>query len=245
MKKSLQKEPEIVYPMRINRYLALQGHSTRRGADTLIEQKKVTINGKIAVLGDKVNKEDRVEIQNAGREKNNYVYLAYNKAPGITTTMPQPGEKAIVDLVKFRTKVFPVGRLDKESRGLIILTNDGRIIERLLSPDKTHEKEYQVVVNKPITEQFIQRLEKGIALEDFTTKPAVVEELDEKTLTITITEGKRHQIRRMCTACGYEVRDLQRIRIMNIRLGNTKEGQYRELSGKELTLFLESIGLKK
>ncbi len=245
MKKSAPKQPEVAYPMRINRYLALQGYSTRRGADTLIEQKKVTLNGKIAVLGDKVNKEDKVEIQNAGREKNDYVYLAYNKAPGITTTMPQPGEKSIVDLIKFRTKVFPVGRLDKESRGLLILTNDGRVTERLLSPDRDHEKEYQVVVNKEITDHFLKRLEQGIKLEDFTTKPAVVEEIGDKTLVITITEGKRHQIRRMCTACGYEVKDLQRIRVMNVRLGSTKEGQYRELLGKELTLFLDSIGLKK
>ncbi len=229
--------------MRINRFLALQGHSTRRGADELIGKGKVFINDKVAVLGDKVMKEDKVEVKNAGKDKNTYVYLAYNKAPGVVTTMPQPGEKSIEDIVKFRTRVFPVGRLDKESRGLIILTNDGRITDRLLSPEYNHEKEYKVVVNKPLHEGFLEKMRKGIKLEDFTTKPSEVEETGESEFHITLTEGKKHQIRRMCTACGFEVRDLQRVRIMNVTLGTLAEGQYKELTGKDLKTFLTSIGL--
>ncbi len=235
---------KMTYPMRINRYVAMIGYATRRGADELIEAKKVTINGKIAVLGDKVQETDVVVVDENKKKNSSRVYLAYNKPMGIVTSAPQEGETSITDILHFRTKIFPVGRLDKNSRGLIILTNDGRITKRLLSPEYEHGKEYEVGVNKPIREGFLNGMRKGVQLEDFLTKPAEVEELDEMSFKITLTEGKKHQIRRMCTAFGYETRDLRRVKIMNVEIGNLREGQYRVLEGKELAVFLQSLGLK-
>jgi 23S rRNA pseudouridine2604 synthase len=231
-------------PTRINKYLAEKGFSTRRGADALIAAGKVKINGRPAKLGDKVNESDKVEVdQNAITQKEQgYVYYAYNKSIGIVTHSPQKGEKDIAQVVKLKG-VFPLGRLDKESHGLILLTNDGRVTERLLSPEAEHEKEYVVKVDKPLKQNTLTRLGKGVKIEGYITKQAVVEELGTRALRLTITEGKRHQIRRMLTALGYVVTDLKRIRIMNIRLGELHDGEVRPLTATEKKTFLTDLGL--
>ena len=229
--------------MRINKYLAQRGDATRRGADVLVEERKVTINGKLAKLGDPVYENDTVLVKGAGSKK--YVYFAYCKPKGVISHSPQNGEESIEDAIrgKIREEVFPVGRLDKDSYGLIILTNDGRITERLLSPDRSHEKEYAITVDKPITQRFIKELERGVDIEGYRTKPATAKAVSENKLHIIITEGKKHQLRRMCAALGYTIRDLKRIRIMNIALGSLNPRQFREIKGKELEKFLALMGI--
>ena len=228
--------------IRINKYLADKGYATRRGADDIISKGLVTINGKKAVLGDKVTDTDVVVI-NQKRKPNQYVYLAYNKPQGVVTTNAQGEEKEIIDAVRYRTRVFPVGRLDKDSYGLIILTNDGRITDRLLNPDKHHEKEYAVTVNKKYTPAFIKHMTEGVDIGDYVTRPTKVKRLKDTTFLITLTEGKNRQIRRMTEKLGYTVTDLKRVRIQNILLNNVKPGQYREIIDDERETFLTSLGL--
>jgi len=228
--------------IRINKYLADKGYATRRGADDIISKGLVTINGKKAVLGDKVTDTDVVVI-NQKRKPNQYVYLAYNKPQGVVTTNAQGEEKEIIDAVRYRTRVFPVGRLDKDSYGLIILTNDGRITDRLLNPDKHHEKEYVVTVNKKYTPAFIKHMTEGVDIGDYVTRPTKVKRLKDTTFLITLTEGKNRQIRRMTEKLGYTVTDLKRVRIQNILLNNVKPGQYREIIDDERETFLTSLGL--
>jgi 23S rRNA pseudouridine2604 synthase len=235
---------EVVYPIRINRYLALNNYCSRREADALIEKGVVLINEKKAKIGDKVNETDKVTVNSkvAGIMKK-YVYFAFNKPRGIVTNSPKDGQKSIKDITYSAQDVFPVGRLDKNSRGLIILTNDGRINDKLLNPERNHEKEYVVEVNKPITNIFLKVMRQGVQLEDFKTKPAVVVQKDEITFHITLTEGKKHQIRRMCTNLGWEVVDLKRIRVMGIKLGTLGSGQQRKIQGAELEDLLKSLGM--
>ncbi len=225
---------KIVYPVRINKYLAHRGYATRRGADEIIARGEVTINGKKAVLGDVVKEGDVVEMRNSQPE--NYVYYAYNKPRGIITHSPEAGEKSIEDSIRGRIpeKVFPIGRLDKASQGLILLTNDGRITDKLLSPENDHEKEYEVMVDKPVNSQFLHGLKIGVDIEGYMTKPAQAKKVSEQKISIVITEGKKHQIRRMCAALGYVVKNIKRIRIMNITLGNLGPGQFRKLTDEEL-----------
>ncbi|MCX6739316.1 MAG: pseudouridine synthase [Candidatus Parcubacteria bacterium] len=235
--------PKNEYPMRINKYLAKRGDSTRRGADILIGERKVTINGRLARLGDTVNENDKVLVK--GKETKKYLYFAYCKPKGVISHSPQNGEESIEDAIRgqIRQEVFPIGRLDKDSYGLIILTNDGRITERLLSPDRAHEKEYAITVDKPITQRFIKQLERGVDIEGYITKPAKAKAVSDNKLNIIVTEGKKHQLRRMCAALGYSIRDLKRIRIMNIVLGSLNPRQFREITGKELEKFLSLMGM--
>ncbi len=232
--------------IRINKYLADKGYETRRGADEIITKGLVTINGKRAVLGDKVTEADVVVVSQK-RKPTQYVYLAYNKPKGLVTTNAQGEEKEITDAVHYRTRVFPIGRLDKESYGLIILTNDGRITDRLLNPDKNHEKEYVVEVNKKYTPGFLRNMTEGVDIgnpkEPYTTKPTKMKKLKETTFSITMTEGKNRQIRRMTEKLGYTVTDLKRVRVQNILLGNVKPGAYREIVDEERETFLNSLGL--
>lgn len=239
----MNNEP-LIYPVRINRYLAHKGLSTRRGADELIEKKLITINGKVAKLGDKVNEKDVVVIADSALAdaSRQYRYIAYHKPCGVSTDV-QPGSLSISSELPALRGLFPLGRLDKASHGLIILTNDGRLTERLLHPSHEHEKEYLVRVDKPISDSFIRRLERGILIEGYKTKPAKARRAGETILYITLVEGKKHQIRRMCTAEGYQVKDLNRVRVMNIELGTLKEGAYRNIEKEELSTFLKSIGL--
>lgn len=235
-------------PIRINKYLALHKYATRRGADELIEAGKVTINGRTAVLGDKVAPGDVVQVDAAAVQKRQsaYAYYAYNKPVGIVTHSPQAGEVDIRMSLqdKGMRECSPIGRLDKDSHGLILLSNDGRLTERLLSPAFDHEKEYRVRVSKPLKQSMLTRLAKGVKLEDgYLTKPAEVWADSDYVLHIVLTEGKRHQIRRMVTACGYEVVDLERVRIMNVQLASLTEGDYRPLTSSEQRQLLTSLGL--
>ncbi|MDB5266555.1 MAG: Pseudouridine synthase [Parcubacteria group bacterium] len=227
--------------MRINKYLALKGYSTRRGADELIEKHQVLINGRFAVLGDKVESGDAVKVR-SGRKPSDYVYYAYNKPEGVATIAPNKGAKGIKETIDLKN-VFPIGRLDKNSHGLIILSNDGRITDRLLNPIHTHDKEYVVKVKDKLRNNFKEKMEAGVNIEGYVTKPTKIELIDETTFSVTLTEGKKHQIRRMVVALFGEVRDLKRIRIMNIALGKLAPNSYRKIEGEELKTFLTSLGL--
>jgi 23S rRNA pseudouridine2604 synthase len=176
--------------------------------------------------------------------KKKFIYLAYNKPEGVVSTNPQKDEKGILQSAKFPAGVFPVGRLDKESHGLIIMTNDGRVTDRLLNPIYNHEKEYIVEVDRNFTPGFIKNMAEGVYIGDETTRPAVVKKINENTFSIILTEGKNRQIRRMTEKLGYTVRDLQRVRVQNILLKNTPLNTYREITGNEQTEFLKSIGLE-
>lgn len=229
------------FPMRINKYLAIMKHSTRRGADALIEKGLVFINERKARLGDKVAEADKVEVRHKG-ERKKLSYFAYYKPKGIVTIGAGRGEKEIKDILPLKG-LFPIGRLDKDSHGLIILTNDGRITDRLLNPKYFHEKEYRVKTKEKLRSSFKAKMEAGVKIEREMTRPARVEITGDKSFNVTLTEGKHHQIRRMCAALFQEVDDLQRVRIMNISLDKLQPGEFRQIEGKELETFLSSIGL--
>jgi len=231
-KKEIKKVEKPVFPMRINKYLALNGYATRRGADEIIKKKQVFLNNKLAVLGDKVEEKDIVEVRFRGKQKP-YLYFAYNKPKGLATE----------DIKIDRKGIFPIGRLDKDSEGLIILTNDGRITERLLSPEYFHEKEYLVNTKEKLRNNFKGKMEMGVKIEDEMTRPCKVQILGENTFRVTLTEGKKHQIRRMCVALFQEVKNLKRIRILNINLGKLKTGSYIPIDGIDLNQFLTFLGL--
>lgn len=231
------------FPQRINKYLALNNYSTRRGADELIEKGQVFINGKKARLGDQVYKDDKVTV-NEKAIRRDYVYYAYNKAIGVSTN-PDVNTKDILKVTKFKEKVFPIGRLDKDSHGLILMTNDGRITDRLLSPTYIHEKEYIIKVEPNFTDKFLELMSNGVKFDKYTSKKCQVwrKGQSKNTFHIILTEGKKRQIRRMCEALHHKVIDLKRIRIMNVLLDNIKEGEYRKIEGKELDLLLKSLNI--
>ncbi len=224
--------------------MAQVGFTTRRGADELIKKGEVFVNGVMAVLGQKVSPKDTIEIRKYTPNVP-YVYFAYNKPVGIVTVNPGSGEKDILSTTKFPTKVFPVGRLDKDSHGLIIMTNDGRVTSHLLSPEKEHEKEYVVQTDTEYNEFFLNKLSRGVKFETYTTKPCKTKGLGPDTFSIILTEGKNRQIRRMVSVFRHFVKDLKRIRIENIKLGTLKEGTFRVIEGKELDTFLKKIGINK
>jgi len=226
--------------IRINKYLAMQGVATRREADKIISSGKITINGRKAVLGDKVNEGDKVEI--IKKIKNNFVYYAYYKPRGVITHSPQRGEKDIASSINLKS-VFPIGRLDKDSEGLIILTNDGRITDRLLNPKNEHDKEYIVTTRVPYEDYKLKTMEKGMDLEGISTAPCKTKSIDEKNFSITLSEGQKHQIRRMCDALTLPIDSLKRVRVMNIKLGQLKSNMYRKIEGEELKEFLKSLSL--
>lgn len=225
--------------MRINKYLAQEGLCTRREADRYIAQGLVYINGKRAELGSQVKEGDRVETELPERE---YRYFAYNKPKGIVTHSPQDGQKGIQDVAGLKG-VSPMGRLDKASHGLIILTDDGRITEKLLGPEANREKEYVVITKEHLPPSFKARMEKGVDIEGYLTKPAKVKMLGDSKFSIILTEGKKHQIRRMCAAWGYTVADLRRVRVMNIKIDQLQPGQFRTIKGVELKEFLKGLGV--
>lgn len=231
------------YPIRINKYLALKNYSTRIGGDELIKKGLVFINGRKAVLGDKVNENDEVIVKTKGQKKE-YVYYAYNKNVNISTN-PDKNSKDILQITKFPTKVFPVGRLDKDSHGLIILTNDGRVTDRLLSPKYIHEKEYIVKLDKPFSDTFIKLLKNGVHFDGFISRKCQADRFgkSKNTFWIILTEGKKRQIRRMCEALHHNVVDLKRIRVMNIKLDKIPLGNFREIKDQELNEFLKQLNL--
>lgn len=228
-------EPSI----RLNKYLAQQKIASRREADALIEKGLVLVNGKRAHLGDKVTDKDKVVIRGKAKE---CLYYAYNKPMGVITHSAQDDEEEIVE-VDGLPGVYPVGRLDKGSHGLIILTNDGRITERLLSPEYAHEKEYVVKTGHDLRDSFKRNMEAGVDIGGYVTKKCNVKFLGERQFRITLTEGKKHQIRRMVDAMHNEVVDLQRVRVMNIKLGDLGENKNRKIEGAELKQFLTALGL--
>jgi len=233
------------YPIRINKYLSSQNYCSRREADGLIKTGLVKINGQTAVLGDKVSENDKVELSPSVKDRTSKLkYYAYHKPAEIVTHNPEDGQYEIREIFPIKDKtIFPVGRLDKSSRGLIILTNDGRITGKLLGPEMNREKEYMVRVDKKINGFFLNKLSFGLDLGDFVTKPCQARQTGADEFSIILTEGKKHQIRRMCDALGFVVKDLQRIRIMNIGLKDLKPNKYREIKGKELETFLSALGL--
>ncbi len=233
-------------PVRINKYLADQGIASRREADQLIVSKKVKVNGKLAEIGQQITESDRVEVIGNTKKK---TYLAYYKGRGIITHSPSEGETDIAARLKQDysiTDVSPVGRLDKDSEGLMILSNDGRITAPLLDPESQTEKEYQVLVDKPLSGMAARLFENGIDIEGYKTKPAkaIVAKKNPKRFNIILTEGKKHQIRRMCAAAGYQVQSLKRVRVGSIKLGSLKPNQYRKISGDELKAFLKELSVK-
>lgn len=243
--KKAPPEPKEGYPMRLNKYLAHEGVATRRGADELITRGRVFLNDQVAKLGDKVDEGDRVELRGKHSSKKLY-YFAYHKPVGVITHSPQEGEEDIqqhITLPKGVKGVFPIGRLDKDSRGLIILTNDGRVTDRLLNPEYDHDKEYRVRVKDPLREIFAKSMSEGIDIEGYMTAPCTVKKTGDHTFSITLSEGKKHQIRRMVSAHHNVVLDLERIRILNIKLDTLRAGELRAIEGDELKEFLSLIHL--
>jgi len=222
---------------RINKFLSEVGYCSRRRADRLIEEGKVTINGKIPELGTKVEVGDQVEVEGQRIEKSKKqenIYLAFNKPVGIVCTTDRRVEpNNIVDFIKYPKRIFPIGRLDKSSEGLILLTNDGDIVNKILRARNNHEKEYIVMVNRPINTEFIKSMSNGVQILDTVTKKCIVVKLGPKQFKIILTQGLNRQIRRMCESLGYRVLSLKRVRIMNIKL-DIPTGKYRELVKKEL-----------
>ena len=223
---------------RINKFLSEVGYCSRRAADRLIEEGKVTINGKIPEMGTKINRGDQVEVEGQRIErstKTKNIYLAFNKPVGIVCTTDRRVEfDNIIDYIRYPKRIFPVGRLDKLSEGLIFLTNDGDIVNKILRSKNNHEKEYIVGVNRPIDRNFIQRMSNGVEILDTLTKNCFVKQLGPKMFKIILTQGLNRQIRRMCDSLGYKVQSLKRVRIMNIKL-DIPTGKYREFTNEELS----------
>lgn len=223
-------------PMRINKFLSEAGICSRRGADKWIEAGRIKINGVKAELGSKVTDADVVEVDNKVVKLNTdkgYVYIKLNKPRGITSTTERHIKGNIVDFVGHHERIFHIGRLDKDSEGLILLTNDGDIVNEILRKEGRHEKEYIVSVDKPITDDFVKQMSEGVAILDTVTLPAKVEKLSAKTFRIILTQGLNRQIRRMTEALGYEVKQLRRIRVMNILVDDLKLGQWKDLTDIE------------
>tara|TARA_A100001388_G_scaffold161133_1_gene120190 strand:+ start:522 stop:1244 length:723 start_codon:yes stop_codon:yes gene_type:complete len=228
---------------RINKYLSEAGYCSRRVADRLIKEGKVKINGEITEIGDKVEEGDQVEVNGKRIEKSmqqKNIYLAFNKPVGIVCTTDRRVEPDnLIDFIKYPKRIFPIGRLDKPSEGLIFLTNDGDIVNKILRAKNNHEKEYIVGVNRPINKDFIQSMSNGVEILNTITKNCIVKKLGPKKFKIILTQGINRQIRRMCESLGYKVISLKRVRIMNIKL-DVPTGKYREFTKKEL---LELKGL--
>jgi len=233
------------FPMRANKYLAHTGVASRREADTLIAAGKVQINGIKAQMGQVVEEKDVVKVLGKTKAKS---YYAYYKGRGVITHSPAEHETDIAMKLAADygiTHVSPIGRLDKDSEGLMVLSNDGRITGPLLDPENSNDKEYEVLVDKPISGMFKRAMEAGVDIEGYRTKPAIIKASprNDKKFSLIITEGKKHQIRRMCAALGYQVQSLKRNRILNIELGKLKPNQYRKIAGPELEELLKKLGL--
>ena len=228
--------------MRLNKFISESGKASRRQADKLIEEGRVKLNGRKAKIGDQVNPGDEVLVNGQLiRLARNNVYIALNKPVGITCTTEKNVKGNIIDLVNHPLRIFNIGRLDKDSDGLILLTNDGDIVNEILRAENNHEKEYIVSVDKPITPEFIEKMSKGVRILGTKTLPCKVEQLSKYEFKIILTQGLNRQIRRMCEALGYEVYRLQRIRIMNINLGHLPVGQWRDLTKKEKTRLFQDL----
>ena len=229
---------------RINKFLSEIGYCSRRAADKLIDQGRVKINGEVPLMGTKVSDEDEVSVNGKvvhRAKKKKMVYIAFNKPVGIVCTTDQMREKNnIIDYINYPTRIFPIGRLDKPSEGLIFLTNDGDIVNKILRARNNHEKEYEVTVSKPITKEFIEAMGSGVPILDTITRKCFVKQTDKKKFKIILTQGLNRQIRRMCEYLEYDVRKLKRVRIMNIKL-DIPIGEYRDFTASELNQINQSV----
>ena len=222
---------------RINKFLSEIGYCSRRAADKLIEQGRVKINGEVPLMGTKISEKDEVSVNGKvvhRAKKKKMVYIVFNKPRGIVCTTDQLREKDnIIDYINYPTRIFPIGRLDKPSEGLIFLTNDGDIVNKILRARNNHEKEYEVYVDKPVIKEFVEHMKNGVPILDTITRKCKVKQTGKKTFKIILTQGLNRQIRRMCEYLGYEVKKLKRVRIMNIKL-DLKVGEYRDFTSSEL-----------
>ena len=229
---------------RINKFLSEIGYCSRRNADKLIEQGRVTINGEVPEMGTKISAQDEVKVNGklvSKPKKKKMVYIAFNKPVGIVCTTDQRREKNnIIDYINYPTRIFPIGRLDKPSEGLIFLTNDGDIVNKILRARNNHEKEYEVTVNKPVTKEFIEAMGNGVPILDTVTRKCFVKQTDKKKFKIILTQGLNRQIRRMCEYLEYDIRKLKRVRIMNINL-DIPIGEYRDFTSRELNQINQSV----
>ncbi|GGW67401.1 pseudouridine synthase [Alishewanella tabrizica] len=227
---------------RLNKFISDTGFCSRREADALIAAGEVTVNGQPAAMGVKVGAQDTVLVKGqALRSKPTRVYLAYHKPVGITCTTERHIHGNIIDAVKYPERIFPIGRLDKPSEGLIFLTNDGDIVNKVLRAGNAHEKEYVVTVNKPITDTFIRKMSQGVPILNTVTLPCQVTQVSRNTFKIILTQGLNRQIRRMAEYCGYEVMKLKRTRIMHIRLAELKPGKWRLLDPIEIKMLEQLV----
>lgn len=229
--------PENKDSVSLNKYISSTGLCSRREADKLIEAGRVKLNGQVAQKGNRVTDKDIVEVNGKRLDHNQKpepIYLALNKPTGIICTTDQRVRDNIVDFVNHKERIFPIGRLDVPSEGLILMTNDGDIVNKILRASNRHEKEYIVSVNKPITGQFLKQMASGVPILDTVTRPCKIEKINTKTFKIILTQGLNRQIRRMCAHLGYDVIMLKRVRIMNIQLGELQSGQWRQLNAKEI-----------
>lgn len=230
--------------MRLNKFIAETGYCSRRQADALIAEGRVTVNGQPAEMGQQADAKDQVMVDGQVVELvEKKLYLALNKPVGIECTSNRAVKGNIIDFIKRRERVFPVGRLDKNSEGLILLTNDGDLSNQLLKAAHYHEKEYIVEVDQTITPAFLKHMREGVAILDTVTRPCQVDQLSKRRFRIVLTQGLNRQIRRMCDALGYQVLTLKRVRIVNVLLGDLKCGQHRDLTPQELQLLKKELGL--
>ena len=221
--------------MRLNKYISETGVCSRREADKWIDAGRVTCNGQVATLGTRITEGDKVCIDGEPiGAKKQQIYIALNKPVGVTCTTESHIEDNVIDLVGHPERIFPIGRLDKDSEGLILLTNNGDIVNEILRSENNHEKEYVVTVDRPITDLALKMLGEGVKIMGELTKPAQVTRIDQRSFRMILTQGLNRQIRRMCSALGYKAQRLQRVRIMNIHLGSLRAGQWRPLTEREL-----------
>jgi 23S rRNA pseudouridine2604 synthase len=233
---------EVSNSIRLNKAISSTGFCSRRAADKLIEEGKVLLNGKVGTLGDKVVDSDEIIVDGKLLERTSkLVYIALNKPVGITCTTERQIKGNIIDFVKHQERIFPIGRLDKPSEGLIFLTNDGDIVNKILRAGNNHEKEYAVMVDKPVTNDFIRQMSEGVPILGTITKKCFVEKESEFVFRITLTQGLNRQIRRMCDYLGYRVYRLKRLRIMNVTLDGIAPGKWRNLTPQELTEINEMV----
>ena len=236
------REDKELEEVRLNKYLSEAGVCSRREADRMIQQGLVTVNGRKAVTGERISQEDRVEVNGRPVEKQtSRVLLALYKPEGIVCTAQKREKNNVIDYISYPQRVFPVGRLDKDSTGLLLLTNDGDLVNKIMRAGNYHEKEYLVQVDRPITEEFLRRMRSGVPILDTVTRPCTVERTGKNSFRIILTQGLNRQIRRMCQALGFQVTSLLRVRIMNIRLDGMKKGQLRQVTGEELAQLLELL----
>jgi len=225
--------------VRLNKYISETGVCSRREADKWIDAGRVTCNGQVAALGTRIADGDFVCIDGAPiGAKKQQIYIALNKPVGVTCTTEAHIEDNIIDLVGYSERIFPIGRLDKDSEGLILLTNNGDIVNEILRSENNHEKEYIVTVDRPVTDLTLQMMAGGVKIMGELTKPCLVERIDRESFRMTLTQGLNRQIRRMCSALGYKAQRLQRVRIMNIHLGTLHPGGWRHLTAVELAGLL-------